>query len=284
MRQKRRRKSRNLNRTNNCSFNNSSYKVKHLNLNKTNNNAQIKHNTNKITRNTYNLIHTIERDCSFLKNEKGLSLVAFNAGSMFEKTVDIFLNVSSHKPDMFFITETWLNPALNINNNIYFEGFNCYRQDRNILYDNFTYKKGGGIAAYINENYIVDIIKEKCITNNVDIELMHISVKAKKLKKYFITIIYRPPSGTSVKNFFKILKEHLNNINHKDNHIFLGDFNIDFTYSDKQGTAANKLKNTMISSGFTQLINSVTRNVGDSSTIIDLIFVNTLNQEQFYIR
>ena len=194
------------------------------------------------------------------------------------------------------ISETWLIPA---EVSPSFTGYNCLRQDRNIINNGIIYKQGGGLAIYYKEGYIVQPQEDLCIKHD-DLELLTVTAKAGNSKKTFLVSVYRPPSGTSFANFLVLLEAFLKKLDLRHNFIISGDFNSNFlkfyqpnTHLDNPNPNTNttdgqetsgyntKLKTLMESFCFSQLIRSVTRDVGTSATLIDLIFVNNINKHNY---
>ena len=82
-----------------------------------------------------------------MKNNKGLSIVQFNARSLNANfsNIDAYLSSLSFKFDIITISETWFSEHTNINIfNI--EGYN-------MLYVSRNGGKGGGVAIYINSEF-----------------------------------------------------------------------------------------------------------------------------------
>ncbi|RWS09400.1 hypothetical protein B4U79_18123 [Dinothrombium tinctorium] len=140
------------------------------------------------------------------------------------KMMSLFNNV---KPDLLCLTETWLKPEYP-DDLLSIDGYFMLRNDR-------KFKKGGGIAVYV-KNEFNGIVNEQQL--NFNFEHIKVGIKFKNNKEFYVTTIYLPPDlKKEIRNeYFEFLKT-LN-----DENILIGDFNIDLL-GDKNRKWLNQHKN-----------------------------------------
>ena len=142
--------------------------------------------------------------------------------------------------------------------------------------------RGGGLATYVNkrvcESDDVNVIDLKFETSPTDGEFLLIQIsKCKNLKKSIIVgNVYRSPSRKP-ECFNELLDDVLNKIDrHRNKHILLtGDFNIDLIKYDDD-THGQALIETTTNKGFVQVISRPTRITDHSTTLIDHIYTNKI--------
>ena len=108
---------------------------------------------------------------------------------------------------------------------------------------------------------------------------LHIDIKHEKSKNIIIGSIYRHPriNNDNFNNFLKYVEFSLNNLTKENKEIYLcGDFNIDLLKIDEL-TNYKKFYELMSSYGLLPQILNPTREIGNSSTIIDKIFTNNIS-------
>lgn len=130
---------------------------------------------------------------SALKPLKGLKIIQLNCCSLISKIDEIRLTlVSCSEFHILCITESWFKPyhsseLFNIPNYVLVR-LDCTRTSRN-----GAFIHGGGVACYIRDDLIYQELEFNHST--VDLELLTLSLLLPDLRKYYLCIVYRPPSG-----------------------------------------------------------------------------------------
>ena len=128
---------------------------------------------------------------------------------------------------------------------------------------------GGGVCIFIKNN--IKFKKRSDLTKS-SLEGIWIEIAIKKSKPIIFGCFYRPPETSKyfTDDFDALLNETLRDIEKEQKEVILmGDFNINYnSKSNKQ------FKDMMKMNGFKQIITSPTRITKDSSSLIDLSFVN----------
>ncbi len=203
-------------------------------------------------------------------NQDNLSLIHFNSRSLNKNLDSItdYLKTLDHKFPLLAFSETWLNdnnslPSLND-----IPGYtvaHCHRR----------FKRGGGVALYISNEFNFKIRHDLNLTNCEDYESIFVEIESYP-KHTIIGVIYRPPDKCP-QPFINNLATTINLINREKLPSFIcGDFNINllntFTHQD-----SNDFLNTFYSASFYPLIDKPTRVTTRTASLIDNIFCNILN-------
>lgn len=222
-------------------------------------------NTNYLSSDS-NYYSTDDFISNFTKTSKGFSILHVNSRSLsknFDSLETMLYSLNNFPFSVIGVTETWLHstsPNLFELNN-----YTLVRQDR-------TDKRGGGIAFYISEQLQFKIRKEKCIQQS---ESLFLEIMSPNNKNIIIGLIYRPPHS-SINLFCEDLDKCLHTLTSEGKQLYLmGDFNIDLI---TQSTHHDPLIHIMYSNSCYPHINKPTRIDGQSSTLIDNIFSNILDQ------
>ena len=143
-----------------------------------------------------------------------------NVMSLVPKIDELGYVIDNRRPDLVFITETWLKPnipdaVINIDNYI------LLRLDR-------TEKEHGGVCIYVKENYIVDYLE---MPNENGFEVLWADINPRRIPRGFsrliIAVLYHPPSANN-KLMLEYLQSSLESIEVKYPScglIIAGDFN-----------------------------------------------------------
>lgn len=128
--------------------------------------------------------------------------------------------------------------------------------------------KTGGVAMYIKRNISYQVIHNEAFKKNA--WLLAIKVKSKVFDGNLV-VVYHSPSQTDAE-FVRYFQEWCEgNLNEEELNIITGDFNLDLLsgsfYSDK-------IRNVINSLGLKQLVNTPTRIVERSRTLIDYVISN----------
>lgn len=129
----------------------------------------------------------------------------------------------------------------------------------------------GGVILYMREDIKYELIMIKSICANC----WGVAIDVKEnFYKGALMIVYHSPSASDG-DFLRFLEEIAEDLVIKGECMIIGDFNIDFKIDSFY---TNKLRTIMFSLGMKQLVNSPTRIVKDSQTMIDLVFANNTAQ------
>ena len=149
-----------------------------------------------------------------MKNNKGLSIVQFNARSLNANfsNIDAYISSLSFKFDIITISETWFSEHTNINIfNI--EGYN-------MLYVSRNGGKGGGVAIYINSEFRYNKLESKCVCIDDCFECITVELLFNGSKNVIIACLYRKP-GSQIDEFTSKLEELFGNLKKKQGFIHL---------------------------------------------------------------
>ena len=202
--------------------------------------------------------------------EQSLSIIHFNCRSMKSNfdNIDCLLERCGVKFSIMALSETWMNEEKGDDFDIYhFKGYSVHFMNR-------KHKKGGGTALYIK-----DSIKQKCVkelTYSIEncFEVVTVEIQENKGGKICVVCIYRPPN-VHMNYFIENYNTFLEKI--KDKKVFIcGDFNIDIMKSEVDYDT-NKFLDLVFSFGQYPLIVKPTRITSKSSTTIDNIYTNILD-------
>ena len=203
-------------------------------------------------------------------NENTFSLLHINARSL-NKNVDslelLLTNLNQFPFSIIGITETWLHstspPVFNLSN------YSMLRADR-------QHGKGGGVALYIFDKLNIKSRPDLHIEGAED---LFIEVLNDHSKNIIVGVIYRPPNN-DLDSFLEKLEEVLDSITRENKDVYLmGDYNIDLLNTENSSTL--KLISTLSSYAFTSHISNPTRISNTSQTLIDNIFSNAVDNNNF---
>ena len=187
-----------------------------------------------------------------------LSIVHINVQSLLPKLE--ILEAEMQQYDKLVFTESWISPNIS-NEDIKITNFNApYRNDR-------VERLAGGVAIYVKDG-LQSQNRPDLISGNVEAVCIEVSFKNNKC---LISGFYRPPNtGTNYWDLIEAMFDNTSNSPVKEL-IILGDFNCDMISS---GT--NKITYPASSYNLTQIIDEPTHYTEDSSSTIDLVLVNKL--------
>lgn len=167
------------------------------------------------------------------------------------------------------MTESWLKPH-HADELFTVDGYHLIRFDRDTQHNHGSFKHGGGIAIYVKDQFVVEIIKPKVLCG--DLEACKIAISGEFMKKIYLCIVYRPPSGNLVRAI-NLLYDLTNEFADGSSQLIVcGDFNVDM---GKISHPSSKVINDFCSSlGLSQLIQKPTRYGVSCDSIIDLMMTN----------
>ena len=185
-----------------------------------------------------------------------LTIVHVNTRSLPRYFDDVATLVSSHRPDILALSETWLDSSID-DKEISLPGFVLFRSDRNHC--------GGGVAIYCADHLRCSLISSGPTTSAA--EFLWASVTSPH-SSFALGCFYRPPSASS-----QSVDSICNNIESmllsKKNPIACGDFNIDLSNTNKP--FAKKFQNFLTSRLLHQSISEPTHFSDASNAILDLL-------------
>jgi hypothetical protein len=205
-------------------------------------------------------------------NENKLNLIHFNSRSLNKNIDNItdYLKTLNHKFPIIAFSETWLNdnnssPSLN---NI--DGYSIAHCHRN-------FKRGGGVALYISNDLNFKIRHDLNLKDSDEYESVFVEIESHP-KNTIVGVIYRPPDR-SPQSFIHNLSNSVNLINNEKLPSFIcGDFNINLLNTSTH-QESNEFLNIMYSGNFYPLVTKPTRVTTRTSSLIDNIFCNILNDK-----
>ena len=200
----------------------------------------------------------------------GFACFHLNCRSFRDKcfSIDCFLHTLDINFDFVTFSETWLRAdEVNMYSSL-FKNYSFFHTCRNN-------RLGGGVAAYINNNFEVQLL-DICQYNNFEhLTLLIKSHPDTAKRRIILSIIYRPPNLSllefleSFSNYMEKLNEYSSTISNK---LFVGDFNIDLLQCEDLNT--NRFLDTLMTASLVPTIIHPTRITNHSATLIDNIFSN----------
>ncbi|CAF3933714.1 unnamed protein product, partial [Rotaria sordida] len=166
------------------------------------------------------------------------------------------------KADLICLVETWLND-IDQADEFRLNGYNLFYKTRSSSFQSnhsLHSQKGGGIAIYFRENYLI-----KKIDSSKKLNLEYFTIE---IEKNNITIItcYRSPQQSKC-DFLINLIEHLQEINNKNHILLIGDLNED-CLQNKSKPIETKMK----SLGFTNIFKKLPTT--NNLTSLDCVYSN----------
>lgn len=162
--------------------------------------------------------------------------------------------------DIFAISETWLDDSV-LSETISISGYSFFRSDRQ--------GRGGGVAFYVKDIFSAEVHKIDSVNSLPEIESLWIKVGVGKMKLAF-GVVYKPPTygaTSSISKFDDLLSVVTPSF---DGVIVAGDVNVNMLQP-------NSLLQCFEMYGYRQLITEPTRVTENSYSLIDPIFVHSLD-------
>ena len=195
------------------------------------------------------------------------SILHFNARSLPKNFDNIhsYLNSLDFPFSVIGISETWINPNINVNFDI--DGYKFIHVDR-------ENGRGGGVGLYVRDDlqYKVHNFSDQCD----GVEFLGIEIMCKQPKNLFVMVLYRQPKS-NLSSFISFFDKILNDpsINPLNSYI-MGDFNIDIL-KNKNSPLASDFVDSFLSAGFYPLIDRPTRD--QRASLIDNIYSNVFHDD-----
>lgn len=158
------------------------------------------------------------------------------------------------KPDIIICGETWSVSRPNFYN---ISGYNLF-------YNHGSVSIADGLIVYVK----VGIIVRPSIKDLAGAKALVLEIRGACLRKTLLTAIYRPHAVDKTA-FVDGLRGHLRDCSRHDNHILVGDINLNLLNINADGNVEDYMNN-LLEFGFSSLINGVTR--PDSGSCLDHIF------------
>ena len=199
-----------------------------------------------------------------------LNLIHFNSRSL-NKNIDSitdYLKTLNHKFPLIAFSETWLSDKNSLPSLNSIEGYQIVDCKRN-------FKRGGGVALYISDDLNFKIRND--LINSEDYESIFVEIVSQP-KNTLVGVIYRAPDKCP-QPFINNLSTTINLIDREKLPSFIcGDFNINLLNTSSH-RETNDFLNIMYSSSHYPLISKPTRVTTRTSSLIDNIFCNILNNK-----
>ena len=197
---------------------------------------------------------------------KGLTFVHQNVCGIHSNFANFQEFVTSHKEiDIISVSETHLKDNNDI---VCIDGYDFVQKHR----ENGL---GGGVGVFVKENIT---FKVRSDFTHKSLEAIWIEIFIKNSKPIIFGCCYRPPETSKYldNNYNTYINETLTTINAENKEtVIMGDFNVN--YLNIKSAIHNDFRNIMTLNGFKQVVKSATRITKESSSLIDLIFVNKLS-------
>lgn len=186
--------------------------------------------------------------------------------------LESYLENLNIKFSLIGITETWINK----------HNAGLYNINGYIQYENYRpKKKGGGVSLYVKKQFQSSIMHNVSIINN-DIETIfcEIGKDTNVDKSIVVGVIYRPPKSC-ITSFLECLNTILSELKSDNKTVYImGDFNLNLL-NEKQHKQTASFIEIMFSYSYLPLITKPTRIKNNSETLIDNIFCNAIDKNNF---
>lgn len=200
---------------------------------------------------------------------RGLKILHLNVRSLNGKLNELRSILSTLNSGIHLLTlsETWLSSDI-LDSEIDIVGYTLHRRDRKT--------RGGGVAVYARDDVC---IMRRADFESPDVESVWLQVNLPKSHAFLVGTFYRPPnSSRSYDPDFAIKLDNMIDSalaqTQSNEIILLGDFNCDFLPKRSLCNVTKQLKSLFKSYNFSQVIESPTRTVPGSSTLLDIIVTN----------
>ena len=223
------------------------------------------------TKCNYYIDESINKDVSNAIKEN-LSLFHLNIRSLPKHHSDLtnYLQGLELEFSVIGLSETWLS---NANEDLYnienYNNVNVCRESR----------RGGGVSLFIRNSLSYKILHDLMFIDDF-IECLFVEIEITKNKYTIVGIIYRPPN-TNLEEFNRKFGEITAKLKHVNKTVYLmGDFNINLLNHDRHAATSDFLE-TLYSASFFPLITKPTRITNETATLIDNIFCNYSDIDNF---
>lgn len=194
-----------------------------------------------------------------------MSLIHFNSRSLYSNFEHIrdYLGHFKRQFNIIAISDNWITADKHDEFNL--SGYEFLHIDR-------VNKKGGGVALFVDKKLNYKLEKSMSFTVDDILECITIEIIQKKKKNVLVSCMYRTP-GSKIETSIQIIEEMF--ANKQKMALISGDFNIDLLNPNHNKNTEDFIE-TMYSMGFYPMITKPSRITQHSSTLIDNIFYNDL--------
>ena len=197
-----------------------------------------------------------------LISKKGIKFCHQNIRGLYGKIDEVREILLSYNFDIFSLSETSISEDFH---NAFFDirGYSFIRRDRKS-------GQGGGVGLYIRDG--IDFARRPDLEND-ETDSLWVEIRLKNTKPFIFGTIYKPPDSSKhlSKNFNFFLSKTLQSIDsEKRESIIMGDMNVNYLIENDHEV----IKDIFTDNGFKQILNAPTRVTDQTSSLIDLIFVN----------
>ena len=203
-------------------------------------------------------------------NSENFSILHLNAQSLQNKldTLDYFLSQLTLRFTIVVVTETW---ATEYNTStLIIPGYNCCMKPR-------TGRRGGGVAIYVDQSIKYTVRDDLREYDCDEFEFLCVQLSLGNEKKNVVAV-YRPPK-TSLPHFVTNCAKLFQKLTSERHTLYIaGDFNIDLLKYDAHDETSNFL-DVALEHYLYPTISKPTRFSRSTSTLIDNIFVSSLNED-----
>src|SRR5271170_8008882 len=175
-----------------------------------------------------------------VKRVRKLKIAVINGQSIRRSDKWLKLNVflSKHKPDIVFITETWLSEEIS-NSEIFPNSYSVYRRDRH------AQTNGGGVIIAVSNSISNFSIQH----DEPDCELVWCCIEPSKGEKIYLGCFYRQPDNcdASLWKLYDSAVSVLGNNHERKKLILAGDFNcpgVDWVSLQQDSVPEHKFQNS----------------------------------------
>ena len=176
-----------------------------------------------------------------------------------------YLETLGRKFDIICLNETWLNENRFIED--LFPNYNAYHSMRPP-----QMAPGGGVSIYISKALSSSLIQEHTI-NQSHIESVFVNITLSGNRSLVVGSCYRRPDSANAHDFISTLNRIIHALGPSPIKIIGGDFNFNF-FNINEDYTVSSFVDTMLSAGLLHSITKPTRDVGNSVSLLDNIFVS----------
>ena len=218
----------------------------------------------------------ILNDCNYLLpedvheigNKFNIKIMHINAQSLVNKMDELKLiiekcNSNGLRFDILLICETFIS---DYNKHL------CELDDYVLFERHRNSKRGGGVAIYVHNSFVVEERSDLNIFIEGELESLFVEVKANN-KQIILGELYRTP-GSDLNSFLTNYESLLNNLCSENKMVVIGtDQNLDYLKVNMHKNTA-KFLNMNLDSGLVPMITRPTRITHSSCTLIDNLYTN----------
>lgn len=204
-----------------------------------------------------------------VKLHNKLSVLHFNSQSLNKKIDNIkdYLSQFTSPFNIIAVSETWMSDN---------KGTDLTMTGYEMFYTNRKDKRSGGVALYIDRKLDCKSIENMSLAVEGVLECVTVEITLEKRNKILVSCVYRT-SGSDI-SVFKDWIEKLFSLSTKHDIILCGDYNIDLLKVNNEKSIKDFI-DSMLSNNLYPLITRPTRVTVRSTTLIDNIFTNIINNE-----